>query len=145
MRLDTGEEGYVEDINWRNTTVRQLSGNIVIVPNAHLADTVMTNYHQPVEETSVTVKVGVSYDSDLDEVERITLEVAREVGVSPSTVSNAYNRPDQLSGEVRERVMAAAGRLGYPGPNPLGRGLKRRRSDAVPRTARAAVRSTRRG
>jgi small-conductance mechanosensitive channel len=79
VRLDTGEEGYVEDINWRNTTVRQLSGNIVIVPNAHLADTVMTNYHQPVEETSVTVKVGVSYDSDLDEVERITLEVAREV------------------------------------------------------------------
>ncbi|GGM66764.1 mechanosensitive ion channel protein [Thermopolyspora flexuosa] len=79
VRLDTGEEGYVDDINWRNTTVRQLSGNIVIVPNAHLADTVMTNYHQPVEETSVTVKVGVSYDSDLDEVERITLEVARDV------------------------------------------------------------------
>ncbi|MEV5409527.1 mechanosensitive ion channel family protein [Thermopolyspora sp. NPDC052614] len=79
VRLDTGEEGYVDDINWRNTTVRQLSGNIVIVPNAHLADTVMTNYHQPAEEMSVSVQVGVSYDSDLDEVERVTLEVARDV------------------------------------------------------------------
>lgn len=79
VRLDTGEEGYVDDINWRNTTVRQLSGNIVIVPNAHLADTVMTNYHQPAEEMSVSVQVGVSYDSDLDEVERITIEVGREV------------------------------------------------------------------
>ncbi len=79
VRLDTGEEGYVDDINWRNTTVRQLSGNIVIVPNAHLADTVMTNYNQPAEEMSVSVQVGVSYDSDLDEVERVTLEVGRDV------------------------------------------------------------------
>lgn len=79
IRLDTGEEGYVDDINWRNTTVRQLSGNIVIVPNAHLADTVMTNYNQPAEEMSVSVQVGVSYDSDLDEVERVTIEVGRDV------------------------------------------------------------------
>jgi Small-conductance mechanosensitive channel len=79
VKLDTGEEGYVDDINWRNTTVRQLNGNIVIVPNAHLADTVMTNYHQPAEEMSVSVQVGVGYESDLDEVERITLEVARDV------------------------------------------------------------------
>lgn len=79
VRLDSGEEGYVDDINWRNTTVRQLSGNIVIVPNAHLADTVMTNYNQPAEEMSVSVQVGVSYDSDLDRVEQVTLEVGREV------------------------------------------------------------------
>jgi DNA-binding LacI/PurR family transcriptional regulator len=63
---------------------------------------------------------------------RVTVkEVAAELGISPSTVSNAYNRPDQLSAELRERVFEAARRLGYAGPNPLGRSLRRRRADAV--------------
>ncbi|OYO07954.1 LacI family transcriptional regulator [Enemella evansiae] len=50
--------------------------------------------------------------------------VAAEVGVSPATVSNAYNRPDQLSVELRERVFETAKRLGYPGPNPTARNLR---------------------
>jgi DNA-binding LacI/PurR family transcriptional regulator len=63
---------------------------------------------------------------------RATLkEVASELGVSPATVSNAYNRPDQLSPVLRERVFEAARRLGYPGPDPMARGLRRRRAGAV--------------
>lgn len=63
---------------------------------------------------------------------RATLkEVAAEVGVSPATVSNAYNRPDQLSPELRERVFEAARRLGYPGPDPLARSLRRRKAGAI--------------
>lgn len=58
-------------------------------------------------------------------------EVAAEAGVSPATVSNAYNRPDQLSPALRERVFEVARRLGYAGPDPLGRGLRRRRTGAV--------------
>jgi DNA-binding LacI/PurR family transcriptional regulator len=57
--------------------------------------------------------------------------VARELGISPSTVSNAYNRPDQLSPVLRERIFTAAGRLGYAGPDPLGRNLRRRRAGAI--------------
>ena len=57
--------------------------------------------------------------------------VAKELGVSPSTVSNAYNRPDQLSHVLRERILAAAGRLGYAGPDPLGRSLRRRHAGAI--------------
>lgn len=79
IQLDNGMEGYVVDTNWRNTTVRQLPNNIVIVPNATLAASVMTNYAQPEPEASVSVPVGVSYDSDLDHVERVTCEVARGV------------------------------------------------------------------
>src|ERR687894_2969814 len=63
---------------------------------------------------------------------RATLkEVASELGVSPATVSNAYNRPDQLSSALRERVFETARRLGYPGPDPMARGLRRRRAGAV--------------
>ncbi|HSK56699.1 MAG TPA: LacI family DNA-binding transcriptional regulator [Jiangellales bacterium] len=58
-------------------------------------------------------------------------DVARVAGVSRSTASNAYNRPDQLSVRVRERVLAAAATLGYAGPDPLARQLRTRRSGTV--------------
>jgi DNA-binding LacI/PurR family transcriptional regulator len=57
--------------------------------------------------------------------------LAAELGVSRTTVSNAYNRPDQLSPQLRERVLDAAKRLGYPGPDPLARSLRTRRAGAV--------------
>ncbi len=62
----------------------------------------------------------------------VTLQhVADELGVSAKTVSNAYSRPDQLSPALRERVLATAARLGYPGPDPLAAGLRRGRVGAL--------------
>jgi DNA-binding LacI/PurR family transcriptional regulator len=57
--------------------------------------------------------------------------VARAVGVSPTTVSNAYNRPHKLSPALRERILEAARELGYPGPNPAARGLRRGRAGSI--------------
>ncbi|MEU0005362.1 mechanosensitive ion channel family protein [Streptomyces sp. NPDC006314] len=79
IRLSSGEEGYVVDINWRQTTVRQLSNNLVVIPNGQLAKANMTNYTRPEQELTVLVQVGVSYDSDLEQVERVTAEVVTEV------------------------------------------------------------------
>ncbi|MGV0835588.1 LacI family DNA-binding transcriptional regulator [Mycolicibacterium thermoresistibile] len=63
---------------------------------------------------------------------RATLaSLAAELKVSRTTISNAYNRPDQLSAELRERVLAAAERLGYPGPDPVARSLRTRKAGAV--------------
>jgi len=65
-------------------------------------------------------------------VERPTLDtVAKAAGVSRMTVSNAYNRPDQLSAATRERVLAAAAALGYGGPDPAGRSLRRGRAGTI--------------
>jgi DNA-binding LacI/PurR family transcriptional regulator len=58
-------------------------------------------------------------------------DVADAVGVSRATVSNAYNRPDQLSADLREEVLRAAKRLGYPGPNPTARSLATKRTGAI--------------
>jgi small-conductance mechanosensitive channel len=79
IQLDNGMQGYVVDTNWRNTTIRQLPDNLVIVPNATVAASVLTNYNRPQQEMSVRVQVGVAYDSDLDHVERVTCDVGREV------------------------------------------------------------------
>lgn len=79
IKLDTGQEGYVIDVTWRNTIVRELSNNMVIIPNAKLASNIITNYYQPDKEMSLIVPVRVSYDSDLDRVEKITYEVGKEI------------------------------------------------------------------
>ncbi|MGW4549352.1 mechanosensitive ion channel family protein [Streptomyces violaceorubidus] len=79
IQLSSGEEGYVEDINWRQTTVRELSNNLVVIPNGQLAKSNMTNFMRPEQQLTVLVQVGVSYDSDLDHVERVTTEVIAEV------------------------------------------------------------------
>lgn len=63
---------------------------------------------------------------------RATLaSLAAELKVSRTTISNAYNRPDQLSADLRERVLATARRLGYPGPDPVARSLRTRKAGAV--------------
>jgi len=79
IRLGSGEEGFVVDINWRNTTVRELSNNLNIIPNSHISKTIIKNYFLPEKISSVLVQVGVAYESDLEKVEKITIEVAREV------------------------------------------------------------------
>src|SRR5438552_18991322 len=57
--------------------------------------------------------------------------VAAHLGVSRTTVSNAYNRADQLSPKLRDRVLAAADELGYTGPDPMARGLRRGRTGSL--------------
>src|SRR5215212_2659860 len=64
--------------------------------------------------------------------QRVTLtRIAEELDVSAMTVSNAYNRPDQLSEALRERIFETARKLGYHGPDPVGRSLRRQRTDVV--------------
>jgi len=77
VKLESGEEGYVEDIGWRSTRIRTLPNNIVVVPNSKLAQTIITNFNAPQPEMAVLVQVGVSYDSDLDKVEKVTIDVAK--------------------------------------------------------------------
>lgn len=79
IRLSSGEEGYVEDINWRQTTVRALSNNLVVIPNGELAKSNMTNFMRPEQQLTILVQAGVAYDSDLEHVERVTIEVVAEV------------------------------------------------------------------
>jgi small-conductance mechanosensitive channel len=79
VKLASGEEGYVADITWRNTTLRGLPNNMVVIPNSKLASEIFTNYYLPEKEMAVLMQVGVSYDSDLVKVEKVTIDVANEV------------------------------------------------------------------
>lgn len=57
-------------------------------------------------------------------------DVAEAMGVSTTTVSNAFSRPDQLSVELRDRILSRAARMGYYGPHVAGRVLKQGRANA---------------
>jgi len=78
IKLNTGEEGYVTDIGWRSTTIRSLGSSMVIVPNAKLAQAIVTNYHLPEKRMWASVEVRVSYDCDPDQIERVLLDIAAQ-------------------------------------------------------------------
>ncbi|WP_439133557.1 mechanosensitive ion channel family protein [Pseudomaricurvus sp.] len=79
IELDSGEQGFVEHIGWRSTWIKMLPNNTVIMPNSELSKSKIINYFYPAKEMSVPVEVSVHYDSDLERVEEVTLEVAREI------------------------------------------------------------------
>jgi small-conductance mechanosensitive channel len=79
VKLDSGEEGYVAKIGWRSTWVRLLPNNIVVIPNKVLVNSKVLNYYYPEQEMAVLVQVGVHYDSDLKHVEKVTIEVGKEI------------------------------------------------------------------
>ncbi len=79
VRLSSGDEGYVEDLNWRATVIRTLAGNHVIIPNKNLANLIVTNFQLPAPDMGIGVEIGVDYKADLQKVERVTVEVAAEI------------------------------------------------------------------
>lgn len=92
VRLETGQEGFVDRIGWRSTQIRTLQNNIVVVPNNKLAQTIITNFDLPEERMALLIPVGVSYDSDPQRIEEILLD------------------------EVKKAVGEVKGLLGYPEP-----------------------------
>lgn len=74
-----GREGYIVDIGWRHTHIRELPGNLILVPNAELVKATVVNTYRPSKDLAVLLQVGVAYGSDLEHVERVTVEVARDV------------------------------------------------------------------
>jgi len=78
IRLESGQEGYVDDITWRTTRVRMLPNNMVVIPNSKLSQSIVTNYYLPEKRMSLLISVGVSYSSDPEQVERILVEEAKK-------------------------------------------------------------------
>jgi small-conductance mechanosensitive channel len=79
IKLDTGEEGYVQKIGWRSSWVRMLHNNTVVIPNKILVTSKILNYYYPEKDMAIWIKVGVHYGSDLEHVEKVTIEVGEEI------------------------------------------------------------------
>ena len=89
IKLNTGEAGYVTDIGWRATSIREMANNLIVVPNSKLAQAIVTNYHLPERRMSASLQVAVAFDSDPERVERVLAEVAqRAVGELPGLLGD---------------------------------------------------------
>ncbi|MBI4654351.1 MAG: mechanosensitive ion channel family protein [Nitrospirae bacterium] len=78
VKLETGQEGYVEDITWRTTRVRMLSNNMVIIPNSKLSQSIVTNYYLPEKRMALLIPISVSYSADPEKIERILIDEAKK-------------------------------------------------------------------
>jgi small-conductance mechanosensitive channel len=79
VRLSSGEEGYVTDIRWSDTYIRQLSNNVIVVPNSLMTSKIIVNYSRPESEQAVIIAMSVGYATDLERVEHVVAEVGAEV------------------------------------------------------------------
>ena len=91
VKLENGDEGFVEAVGWRNTRIRLWANNIVLVPNNKLVQSTITNMTLPNPVLSVYTWCGVSYASDLERVEKVTIEVANEVIHAFAGADLSYN------------------------------------------------------
>ncbi len=78
IQLEDGTQGFVEDIGWRSTRIKTLANYVVIIPNNKLAESIIVNFSLPEQETSVIIECGVSYESDLEKVEKIVIDEAKK-------------------------------------------------------------------
>ncbi|HXX92939.1 MAG TPA: mechanosensitive ion channel family protein, partial [Planctomycetota bacterium] len=131
VRLSTGEEGTVDSVGWRSTRLRTQRDNIVIVPNARLAQASITNYDLPDRRIAVSIRVPVAYGQDgrkaktaLETVARAALgsvrglapqpppEVHFDPGFGDSALEftlgchvEAFDQQTQVADELRLRIL----------------------------------------
>ncbi len=78
IRLESGEEGYVADIGWRNVTLKMISNNMILVPNSKLAQSIITNYHFADRKIRLSIPISVSYESDPEKVEQVLIDEVKK-------------------------------------------------------------------
>ncbi|MCS7215489.1 MAG: mechanosensitive ion channel [Thermodesulfovibrio sp.] len=78
IRLENGQEGYVEDISWRTTRIRMISNNMIIIPNSKLSQSIVVNYYLPEKRMTLQIPISVSYASDPEKVEKIIIEETKK-------------------------------------------------------------------
>lgn len=118
IKLNTGEEGYITDINWRCTMMRGSSNNLVVVPNSKLGQAIYTNYNLPDTRLGMSLTFSVGNDSDVDRVQAILLEetlaaTAEIAGLladpAPSVLFNPGPGDSALGFQVNYSVSGFAG------------------------------------
>lgn len=79
VRIDANNEGIIKDITWRNTLIETMQGNIIVVPNSKFSQSVITNMYLPEKKLLIRVEGSVSYNSDLEKVEQVLIEIGKQV------------------------------------------------------------------
>ena len=107
IRLDNGQEGFVEDISWRITTIKNASGQVIIVPNAKLSNMISTNYLLERKDFAFSVDISIDRNNDIKKVESVTKEVVHQTisqikgGIMPEEPAVRFVRFGENSIELK--------------------------------------------
>lgn len=144
VRLESGEEGFIHQIGWRATRIQMPAGNLIILPNGRLAESILTNYNLPQPEMACVIPVTVAYDSDPETVMRLLVEEGkRALGDVPGLIGEfepiarfhpgfgesglnfilvvrvtAFTDQVGVQSELRHRILSRFGREGIRFPFP---------------------------
>lgn len=108
VRLQSGEEGEIVDVNWRDTRLRTSSEDIVIVPNSVIGRSVMTNYSRGQEQHTASVPFTVVARADLDRVVSLAREVATEVQRTSSEADPEFQPSCRVTAVAPDAVTCSA-------------------------------------
>lgn len=107
IKLDTGQDGYVENVDWRNTKLKSSGGQVVIIPNVKMSQAIITNYHEPIKKYSFSIPFLVRPDTDLEKVEAIVKDAANKAIKTTPGADTGYQPLFRVS-EVNEYGVKAA-------------------------------------
>lgn len=79
VRIESGQEGRVEDMTWRTTRVRMANNSIVLIPNRKMAQSVVVNFSLPNERLTSTIAIRVDASADPEKAEQIIMDEAGKV------------------------------------------------------------------
>jgi len=92
IRLKTGESGYVRDVELKYTILQEITDNFLVIPNSQLLAGSFSNYNLPDKSLLIPVEINIDYDSDLEQVEAITLAAANEILSQRNKNNNTVNK-----------------------------------------------------
>jgi small-conductance mechanosensitive channel len=117
IRLNTNEEGYITDINWRCTTMLTRFNNLVVIPNNKLGQAIYTNYFLPDGRMVASILCGVAGTADIDHVDKVLLEEATAAAAEVESILSdppplvRFN-PGPWSGALIFQVAFSVGKFG---------------------------------
>ncbi|MEE8338164.1 MAG: mechanosensitive ion channel family protein [Dehalococcoidia bacterium] len=79
IEIAGGPSGWIEDIGFRATRIRTFDNNIILIPNATLAESTVTNFDSAGAPVDAAITCGVAYEEDLERVEAICMEVLNSI------------------------------------------------------------------
>jgi small-conductance mechanosensitive channel len=90
IKLNSGQEGTVVEVNWRTTLIKEITNTMIVVPNSKISSAIVTSYHFRKSEVTSTINCGVAYGSDLNCVEEVAKLAAKEIMNKYDSASKTY-------------------------------------------------------
>jgi small-conductance mechanosensitive channel len=90
IKLDSGQEGRVVEVNWRTTLIKEIYNTTIVIPNSKISSAIVSSYHFKKSEVTGSIVCSIAYGSNLDRVEEVAKYAAKEIMNKYDSASKIY-------------------------------------------------------